>query len=105
MRVVKKTETYIILSRNDGRYAVIDASKNPINGAEKVRILVDEELITAFIPEDRVEPQQSVEEQNIGNDDPVSDDSSDAAEQSEVHDNEEELSAQVDENSSDENAD
>ncbi len=53
MKILKKTENYTVLLRNDGRYAVTDSSKNAINGAEKVRILLDEELIVAKLPEDK----------------------------------------------------
>ena len=45
MKLVKKTDKYSIFKRNDDRYAVQDANKNAINGDEKTRILVEEELI------------------------------------------------------------
>ncbi len=59
MKLVKKTADYSIYQRGDDRYAVRDADKNPINGDEKVRILVAEELIKAALP---AEPAPEVEE-------------------------------------------
>jgi len=50
MKLVKKTDEYTILQRSDNRYAVKDANKNPVNGDEKVRILVEEGLIKAAVP-------------------------------------------------------
>ena len=44
MKLVKKTDEYTIYQRRDERYAIKDAESNPVNGAEKVRILVEEEL-------------------------------------------------------------
>ena len=45
MKLVKKTAEYSIYQRGDERYAVKDANKNPVNGDEKARILIAEELI------------------------------------------------------------
>ena len=45
MKLVKKTAEYTIYQRSDDRYAVKDANKKPVNGDEKVRILLAEELI------------------------------------------------------------
>ena len=47
MKLVKKTEQYSILQRGDQRYAVKDAHKKPVNGEEKARILLAEELVKA----------------------------------------------------------
>jgi hypothetical protein len=47
MKLVKKTAEYSIYLRGDERYAVEDASKKAVNGDEKVRILLAEELIKA----------------------------------------------------------
>ena len=44
MKLVKKTEEYAIYLRGDERYAVKGADKQPINGDDKVRILVEEGL-------------------------------------------------------------
>jgi hypothetical protein len=50
MKLVKKTDEYSIFLRSDKRYAVKDANKAPINGDDKVRILVEEGLIKAAVP-------------------------------------------------------
>ena len=88
MKVVKKTETYTIYHRNDNRYAVKDLAKNYINGIEKTRILIEEGLINAVLPEEKVEVSSDAEqtegEQIVNSDDTVSDDSSADEEQSEV---------------------
>ena len=49
MKLVKKTDDYSIYQRGDKRYAVEDAHKNAVNGEEKVRILVEEGLITVAV--------------------------------------------------------
>ncbi len=59
MKLVKKTDEYSIYLRSDNRYAVRDANKNPVNGDDKVRILVAEDLIKAAMP---AEPQPEAEE-------------------------------------------
>ena len=60
MKLVKKTDEYSIFQRSDNRYAVKDAHKNPINGEDKVRILVEEGLIKAAMPAEPAE--EAVEE-------------------------------------------
>ncbi|CAA0123378.1 Uncharacterised protein [Halioglobus japonicus] len=50
MKLVKKTAEYSIYQRGDERYAVKDANKKAVNGDEKVRILVEEELLKASVP-------------------------------------------------------
>jgi len=55
MKIVKKTAEYTIYQRGDDRYAVQDSSKAAINGADKVRILVEEGLIKAAVPAEPVE--------------------------------------------------
>lgn len=52
MKLVKKTGEYSIYQRSDERYAVKDANKNAVNGEEKTKILLAEELIkvTAAAP-------------------------------------------------------
>ena len=88
MKVVKKTETYTILHRNDNRYAVKDLAKNYINGTEKTRILIEEGLVNAVLPKEKVEATsdaaQTEGEQIVDSDDAVSDNSSAIEEQSEV---------------------
>ena len=50
MKLVKKTEQYSIYQRGDDRYAVKNAHKKPVNGEEKVRILVAEDLVKVTRP-------------------------------------------------------
>ena len=50
MKVVKKTSEYTIYQRRDERYAVVDGKKNAVNGEEKVKILLAEELIKVTAP-------------------------------------------------------
>jgi hypothetical protein len=45
MKLVKQTDEYSIYQRSDNRYAVKDANKKPVNGEEKTRILLTEELV------------------------------------------------------------
>ncbi len=61
MKLVKKTDEYSIYQRSDNRYAVKGADKKPINGDEKVRILVAEELIKAALPAEPA-PEAEAEE-------------------------------------------
>lgn len=56
MKLVKKTDEYSIYLRGDKRYAVEDAAKNPVNGDEKVRILVAEDLLKVAAPAKVEEP-------------------------------------------------
>ncbi|MEC8144114.1 MAG: hypothetical protein VX065_03565 [Pseudomonadota bacterium] len=50
MKVVVKNDEYTIYQRRDGRYAVEGADKKPVNGDEKVAILVANELIAVALP-------------------------------------------------------
>ena len=50
MKLIKKTADYKIFMRGDERYAVQDASGKPINGEEKVNILVAEDFIKVTVP-------------------------------------------------------
>ena len=47
MKVKLKTDEYTIFERRDGRFAVQDALGKPVNGAEKIEILLQHELIDA----------------------------------------------------------
>lgn len=47
MKLIKKTDEYRIYQRRDERYAVESADRKPVNGDEKVAILLAEGLITA----------------------------------------------------------
>lgn len=58
MKLIKKTAEYKIFMRGDDRYAVQDASGKPVNGEEKVRILVEEDLIKVTLPS----PEEEVAE-------------------------------------------
>lgn len=57
MKVVKQTSEYTISQRRDERYAVVDANKKPVNGEEKVKILLAEELIKVTAPAPAPEPE------------------------------------------------
>ena len=64
MKLIKKTAEYKIFMRGDDRYAVQDASGKPVNGEEKVRILVEEELIKVTLPspkEEVAEPEDTAD--------------------------------------------
>ena len=58
MKLVKKTSDYSIYQRGDERYAVKGSDKKPVNGDEKVRILLSEGLITVAEPK----PEEHTEE-------------------------------------------
>lgn len=51
MKVVKKASEYTVMQRRDGRYAVQDSKKNPVNGDEKIKILVAEGLVKVAVPQ------------------------------------------------------
>ena len=50
MKLVRKTADYKIFLRGDNRYAVKNAAGKPVNGEEKVNILIAEELVTVSAP-------------------------------------------------------
>lgn len=50
MKLIKKSADYKIFIRGDDRYAVQDSNGRSVNGEEKVRILVEEELIKIAVP-------------------------------------------------------
>ena len=77
MILIKKTEEYKVFKRGDERYAVQDATGKPINGEEKVKILLAEELIKATLP---AEPLAEVEEEATAEGEPVAE-SEEAAEE------------------------
>ena len=62
MKLIKKTTDYKIFMRGDDRYAVQDASGKAVNGEEKVRILVEEELIKVLVPGPKEEAGPESEE-------------------------------------------
>lgn len=61
MKVVKKTSEYTITSRRDDRYAVVGPNKKPINGEEKVKILLAEGLVKVTAPAPAPEPEVAEE--------------------------------------------
>lgn len=63
MKVLKKTSEYTIFERRDGRYAVVDGNKNPVNGDEKVKILLAEELVKLTAAAPAAEPEPEVVEE------------------------------------------
>jgi hypothetical protein len=62
MTLIKKTDEYRIYQRGDERYAVQDGTGKPINGEEKVKILLAEELIKVTLP---AEPQPEAEPEAV----------------------------------------
>jgi hypothetical protein len=79
LKVVKKTAEYTIYQRNDERYAVKDANKKPVNGEEKVKILLAEELIklTAAAP---APVEEAPAEEEAAAEEPAADAGEEAAE-------------------------
>ena len=69
MKLIKKTADYKIFMRGDERYAVQDANGKPINGEEKVNILVAEDLIKVTVPSPKEEAPAEAED--AGADDEV----------------------------------
>lgn len=89
MKIVSKKESFTILRRKDSRYAVLDSNKKPINGRDKVAILVEESLITAPVPIAEADTETIV-------------DSSSLEDVSEEGEENQEAKSQADENDSDE---
>ena len=55
MEVVKETKDYQIVKKRSGRYGVRSHRGKWLNGADKIKILVDEGLIKTAVPQ--AEPQ------------------------------------------------
>ncbi|MFK7734293.1 MAG: hypothetical protein AB8B48_21900 [Pseudomonadales bacterium] len=72
MKLVKKTDEYTIFARGDNRYAVQGANKQPINGDDKIRILLEEDLIKAAAPAAPVE-EEAAEEAPAADETPAED--------------------------------
>ena len=73
MKLVKKTADYSIFKRSDDRYAVKDANKNAVNGEEKVKILLAEDLIkvaAAAAPEEAPVEEETAEEAEAAAEEP-----------------------------------
>jgi len=66
MTLIKKTAEYKISKRGDGRFAVQNAQGKAVNGEEKVRALVAEDLIKETMPSTKAvaeeAPEAAVEE-------------------------------------------
>jgi len=62
MTLVKKTNEYKIFKRGDERFAVQGADGKPVNGEEKVKVLLAEELIKITQPAAPVEEPAAAEE-------------------------------------------
>lgn len=65
MKVVASTDEYTIYLRRDGRHAVKGADKAPVNGDDKVRILLEHGFIeapTPKAPEPEAEPEAAAAE-------------------------------------------
>ena len=66
MTLIKKTAEYKIFKRGDGRFAVQNAQGKAVNGEEKVRALVAEDLIKETMPSTKAvaeeAPEAAVEE-------------------------------------------
>ncbi len=66
MKLIKKMAEYKIFMRGDDRYAVQDANGKPVNGEEKVRILVEEDLIKVTLPSPKEEAPESDDAEDSG---------------------------------------
>ena len=66
MKLIKKTADYKIYVRGDDRYAVQDANGKPVNGEEKVRILVEEDLIKVTLPSPKEEAPEAEDAADSG---------------------------------------
>ena len=64
MKFIKKTAEYTIYQRRDNRYAVESKKGNAINGEEKAKILLAEELIklTAAKPVEEAPAEEAAPE-------------------------------------------
>ena len=84
MKLIKKTAEYKIFMRGDDRYAVQDANGKPVNGEEKVRILVEEDLIKVTLPSPKEEAPDSEDAADGGDEGAeVAAEADDAAEEAE----------------------
>ena len=66
MKLIKKTADYKIFMRGDERYAVQDANGKPINGEEKVKILVAEDLVKVTVPRPKEEAPADADDEVEG---------------------------------------
>jgi hypothetical protein len=71
MTIVKKTDTYSISKRRDGRYSVEGSNGKAINGDDKVAILIAEELIKVTAPAPVAEVVEEVVEEAVAEEAPA----------------------------------
>ena len=72
MKVKLKTDEYTIFERRDGRFAIQDALGKPVNGAEKIEILLQHELIDVVLPaKEGPSSEETAEEIPAGSDESV----------------------------------
>ena len=71
MKVKLRTDEYTIFERRDGRFAIKDAGGNPLNGDDKIEILLQNGLIELAAPrseeassDDETEDHQTGEEED-----------------------------------------
>ena len=71
MKVKLRTDEYTIFERRDGRFAIKDAGGNPLNGDDKIEILLQNGLIESAAPrseeassDDETEDHQTGEEED-----------------------------------------
>lgn len=87
MKLIKKMAEYKIFMRGDDRYAVQDANGKPVNGEEKVRILVEEDLIKVTLPSPKEEARESDDAADSGDEaTEVAAELNDAAEEADASD-------------------
>ena len=87
MKLIKKMAEYKIFMRGDDRYAVQDSNGKPVNGEEKVRILMEEDLIRVTLPSPKEEaPECDGAEDSGDGAKEVAAEADDAAEEAEVSD-------------------
>ena len=87
MKLIKKMAEYKIFMRGDDRYAVQDANGKPVNGEEKVRVLVEQDLIKVTLPSPKEEAPESDDAADGGDEaTEVAAEADDAAEEAEASD-------------------
>ena len=93
MKLVRKTADYKIFLRGDNRYAVQNANGKPVNGEEKVNILIAEELIKVTAPTEAapevVEEAEEVVEEAVADEMPAEEPAEEEAPAEEPADDEE----------------
>ena len=72
MKLIKKTDEYKVFKRGDERFAVQDKFGKALNGEEKVKILLAEELINVTLPKEP-EPEQEAPAEEVAEAAPAED--------------------------------